>query len=119
MNPLGHFLSPQFIRCTLLGISLGLLAGAAPAQSGQSGPPDQKGGDHPHGPPREAIAACANKAAGAACSFVGRRGEQLAGACFVPPPHPASVPDGNNGYGAKGGAREKMPMACRPPRQDQ
>lgn len=38
----------------------------------------------PHGPPPEAVEACANLAEGDACSFSGRRGE-VEGTCIVPP----------------------------------
>ena len=37
------------------------------------------------GPPPEALEACADLAEGSACYFTGRRGEELAGVCFVPP----------------------------------
>ncbi len=61
----------------------------------------QQGGQRPPRPPREAVDACQGKASGAACSFVGRENQSLAGTCFAPP--------------AKGD-RDKgpPPLACRP-----
>ncbi|MDR3389520.1 MAG: hypothetical protein P4L92_20940 [Rudaea sp.] len=73
-----------------------LAFGAAFAQSPPSDqPPAQGGGGHRHGPPAEAIAACANKAADDACSFTGRRGDTVTGKCATRPANP----DANNGSG--------------------
>jgi len=122
MNP--HVESPfaVFPRHLFVGLLLGCMAIASSAQTSQGGQGDQNGGDRPHGPPPEAIAACSGKAVGTACSFVGRRGEQLNGVCITPPARPASAANGSSAYGAKtgvqGGAHEPMPMACRPPRRD-
>ena len=58
------------------------------------------GGERPHGPPPQAIAACNNKASGTVCSFVGRENKMLTGTCFAPP-------GGNH------------PLACRPDRSAQ
>lgn len=55
------------------------------------------GGQHPHGPPPQAIAACKEKSSGASCSFVGRENQSRSGTCFAPP-------GGNH------------PLACRPVR---
>jgi hypothetical protein len=114
MNSLCNFLPSRSIRHAMLGLSFGVLAAAVAAQSAPTGAANQQSGDRPHGPPPEAITACSGKAAGAACSFVGRRGEQLSGTCFTPPPRPASAQDANGSYGAKNATQEKMPMACRP-----
>ncbi|MGA7750560.1 MAG: hypothetical protein WCA63_10465 [Gallionella sp.] len=54
-------------------------------------------GQHPHGPPPQAIAACKDKASGAECSFIGRENKTRTGTCFAPP-------GGNH------------PLACRPDR---
>lgn len=48
------------------------------------------------GPPPEALAACQGASAGDACSFEGRRGEDVTGTCF---------------------ARDERPLACRPERR--
>lgn len=53
------------------------------------------GGERPHGPPPQAIAACKGLASGAACTFQGRENKALSGTCFAPP--------GDN-----------HPLACRP-----
>lgn len=58
----------------------------------------QQGGRR--GPPPQAIAACASKAAQASCSFAGRNGEAMSGVCMGPPP------------GAQ--APKDAPLACRP-----
>jgi hypothetical protein len=44
--------------------------------------PEQQSGKR-HGPPPEAIDACADQDEGAACSFSGRRGD-VTGSCIVP-----------------------------------
>lgn len=76
---------------------------------GAMGPGGQ--GQHP-GPPPAAIDACKGKDNGAACTFVGRQGEQLSGSCFTPPAGGPGQPAGAQGQGmASGGA---LPMACRP-----
>lgn len=56
--------------------------------------------DHHRGPPPEAIAACAGKAIGTQCSFLGREKQQLTGTCFAP----KNSPDGQS----------SPPSACRP-----
>jgi hypothetical protein len=64
--------------------------------NGQGGPGmGQGGGERPHGPPPQAIAACNGKASGASCTFQGRENKTLTGTCFAPP--------GDN-----------HPLACRP-----
>ena len=108
----------------LLAFGLALPSGAAFAQS-QDGPPSrqgqgQGGNGERQGPPPQAIAACQGKASGAACSFVGRRGDELTGTCFAPPSRPAGgsqngqqsspPPQGNSGN------QGTLPMACRPAR---
>ncbi len=82
--------------------------GSGQTGQGQGGP----GGGH-RGPPPEAIEACKSKAAGAACTFVGRQGEQLTGTCFQPPSRPEGAPSGQGAQGQQGQSR---PMACRPNR---
>lgn len=42
------------------------------------------GGGRPHGPPPEAIEACADLSEGDACSFTGRRDDVIEGTCIVP-----------------------------------
>ncbi len=66
----------------------------------------QSGGERPHGPPPEAIAACKGLASAATCSFVGRQGQKLSGTCFKPPA---------GGQGKPAGQSE-MSLACRPDR---
>ena len=65
------------------------------------------GGQHPHGPPPQAIDACKDKSSGASCSFVGRENQTVSGSCFAPPGenHPlACRPDrGAKGAGGQGG----------------
>jgi len=55
------------------------------AQNPQAGPNtgenQQSGEHHHHTPSPEAYAACEGKAAGAAASFVGRRGDTINGVC--------------------------------------
>jgi hypothetical protein len=60
------------------------LAATGCAFPGRGEPP--RGGefhraDKPHGPPPEAVAACKGKTEGAAASFAGRDGENIAGVC--------------------------------------
>jgi|GEM_PF-769949 len=102
---------------TLLGWALLTSAGMAQTQNGP--PQGDSGGDRPHGPPPEAISACQGKANGAACTFTGRRGEQLTGTCFTPPDKPAGPPDGTQGQHSmvKQADSSPRPMACRPVRQ--
>jgi hypothetical protein len=98
------------IACTLLTASAWAQTqgGASQDQGGQGS------GEHRHGPPPEAIAACQGKASGATCSFVGRQGEQLTGTCFTPPPRQSSsAPQSGNS-----GDQSVRPMACRPPRKE-
>ena len=59
----------------LILVLLGLVSSTLQAQSG----PRQ--GQHPPGPPPEAISACEGKAAGDEVSFAGRGGETLAAIC--------------------------------------
>jgi len=42
-------------------------------------------GGRPHGPPPEAIEACADLAEGDTCSFTGRRNDEVKGTCMAPP----------------------------------
>jgi hypothetical protein len=94
---------PHFAALVCL-VAFGPTAVAQSSSSDQ--PPAQVGNGHRRGPPPEAIAACENKAANDACSFAGRRGDTVAGKCFVPP----AKPDAN------GGASSTPPLACRPDR---
>jgi hypothetical protein len=66
---------------------------AALAQSDANGGPPDHGGQRPHGPPPEAIAACQGKAVGTQASFTIRGGRTISGVCTqigdvvaVPPP---------------------------------
>jgi hypothetical protein len=82
---------------------------------GQSGPDKSPGmgpgsGQHPHGPPTQAIAACKDRSSGASCSFVGRENQTLSGTCFSPGenhalacrPDRAAQGAGGRGMGAQG-----------------
>jgi len=75
--------------------------GAKSSQQGGAQGGGQQGGQRPPRPPREAVEACEGKASGAACSFVGRENQSLAGTCFAPPV---------KGDSDKG----PPPLACRP-----
>lgn len=75
---------------------------AGPVMDGQGGSDMNPGmgpggGQQPHGPPPQAIAACKDKSSGASCSFVGRENQTRSGTCFAPP-------------------GENHPLACRPDR---
>ena len=112
-------ISPALRNSFVTFVAWLLLTSAVLAQT-QGGPPQgENENDRPHGPPPEAIAACQGKSDGAACTFTGRRGEQLTGTCFTPPTKPAGPPAGTQGQHsmmklADSGPR---PMACRPVRQ--
>ena len=41
-------------------------------------------GGRPHGPPPEAIEACADLSEGDTCNFTGRRNDEVKGTCIVP-----------------------------------
>jgi hypothetical protein len=77
----------------------------------QDPPPPNGNGDHPHGPPPEAISACVSKTVGSSCSFTGRRGESLSGTCETHRPHHPQ--DGQAGASMASTAEV---IACRPPR---
>jgi hypothetical protein len=68
----------KHLLITTLGLSLFLSACAS-----AEGPPGDRGGRGRHGPPPEAIEACASASEGSSCSFTGRRGETLEGACEI------------------------------------
>jgi hypothetical protein len=95
---------------------LTIAALAQPSGGGQSGP---GGGERPHGPPPEAVAACKGKIAGAECSFTGRQNNPLTGTCFAPPARRAGPPSDqtamNNSPG-KPSEQGDVPLACRPKR---
>ena len=95
---------PARFALTLACLAGVVAAGSSFAQSGGQGGPG--GGDKPHGPPPEAIAACKGKSADAGCSFTGREGNNLTGTCFAPPAREG------NGAGKSGGG--ERPLACRP-----
>lgn len=90
----------RILAATLFG-ALALAVQAQP-QGGGAGEPRK-------GPPPEAVEACSGKAAGAACSFMGREGRQVSGTCFSPPPK-GDAPQGQSGPQSKGAPH----MACRP-----
>lgn len=98
------FPSATILAALILGLASLAQAQPASGNSGGSGP----GGAEPprHGPPPEAIAACKGKAVGDNCSFVGRRGETLAGTCFTPPAMPQATGNSNG---------QNRAVACRPP----
>jgi hypothetical protein len=88
MTPIRHLLAATAV---LLAAPL-----AALAQS------DTNGGQPPHAPPPEAIAACKGKAVGTQASFTDRRGRTISGACTqmgdvvaVPPPAHLHGQDGS------------------------
>lgn len=85
---------------------VGLLAfGAAFAQSSSADQPPAQGYEgHHHWPPQQAIAACKDKSASAACSFTGRNGDTVTGQCAVP--HKRADKDGDS--------ETAPPLACRP-----
>lgn len=63
---------------TTLGLSL-ILSACAFAER----PAGDREGQGRRGPPPEAIEACADASEGGNCSFTGRRGETLQGACEI------------------------------------
>lgn len=73
-----------------------------------------------HGPPQEAIDACATAAAGATCSFT-FNATALTGVCVTPPPRPPGGPHGpGEGSGSGAGSGSATPPAapslvCMPP----
>jgi hypothetical protein len=86
---------PSATRISLRAVHCLLLAATFAAHA--AGPPDGRG------PPPEALAACKSESAGAVCSFTGRDGQQLQGACWAPEgkplacrPKDAPPPPGNN-----------------------
>jgi hypothetical protein len=79
--------------------------GAAFAQSAPPEPAPQPGpGGHRHGPPPEAIAACAKKAVSDVCSFTLPNGDAVTGQCLAP----------RGGAGKDGAADSTQSLACRP-----
>lgn len=79
----------------------------------QDATPPMGNADHPHGPPPEAVAACASKTVGSSCSFTGRRGESLTGTCETHRPHhPQAAQEGTST------ASTAEVMACHPPRPE-
>lgn len=68
-----------------------------------------QGGMGRHGPPAEAISACAGKNQDAQCSFVTPRGETMNGSCRqVPEGKFACVPKNMGGSGGSGGGGGRM-----------
>jgi hypothetical protein len=107
----------------LLAVAVLLCSATVFAQT-QGGPPQGQGnsidngsGDHPNGPPPEAIAACNGKASGDTCSFVGRQGEQLTGTCFRPPLRGQQGQQGDASASSTARSQIMKPLACRPPRK--
>ncbi len=66
-------LSKRWLGCAVTAAFCLTLGAAAQAE-----------GRH-RGPPPEAFEACSNQAEGAACSMIGRHGDELQGQCIVPP----------------------------------
>jgi hypothetical protein len=95
------------ILTSLLCAPLGQTMAQTPTPQAPSSSQGAPQGGHRHGPPPEALAACAGKAAGATCGFTGRRNEALTGTCFAPPRREDA--------GATQGA---LPLACRPSHRD-
>ena len=71
-------------RSTALVLACTLCVAAPFAQAQPGSQSDGQGGRR-HGPPPEAIDACADQAEGAACEFPGFRGETVEGTCIAPP----------------------------------
>ncbi len=63
---------------TTLGLAL-VLSACASAER----PAGDREGRGRHGPPPEAIEACASASEGSSCSFTGRRGDTLQGTCEI------------------------------------
>ncbi len=112
---------PVRVAACLLALAAAMGAQAAspapavfgPLAQAQDGPgmenpaaPGNEEGRRRRGPPPEAVAACQNKVAGAACSFTNHRNETRTGTCFAPPPAASNSP----------GAPAQPPLACRPQR---
>lgn len=73
------------MKPTILSIAFALVSLTVYAQPPQGGP-------H-HGPPPEAVAACANQEADTLCAFESPAGETIEGVCRTPPPDaPADAP---------------------------
>lgn len=76
--------------------------------NGNQGPGGQ-GGKSRHGPPPEAVSACAGKHQDMQCSFVNPRGNTMNGSCRqVPEGKVACVPNDMGGPGAPGGGGRRM-----------
>ena len=89
---------------TLLGAIA--FSGAALAQTAAAEPDagaSGSGGRH-HGPPQEAIAACAGKTDGATVSFTGRTGKSITGTCKTGPDGVMAARPEHSGHGSKQGA---------------
>ena len=68
-----------------------------------------------HGPPQEAIDACATATAGATCSFT-FNSTALTGVCVTPPPRPRPPGGPGPGSGSGSGAPPTdAPLVCMPP----
>ncbi len=80
----------MFLNRTNQTLSIALLITILASIPLANADPDEREGER-RGPPPEAIDACANQSEGAACSFSGRRGEELNGTCLVPPRGEASL----------------------------
>ena len=93
------------------GTGQGGPGGPGNAAGGQGGQGGQGSGEHHHGPPPAAIAACKGLASGAGCSFVGRQNQNLSGTCFSPrtdrPLACRPAGGGRSGQGGPGGPGEK------------
>jgi hypothetical protein len=79
------------------------------AMPGAAEPPDGQSPGGRRGPPPEALEACSNQADNTACSFAGRRGEDVTGTCLVPPRQEAElvcVPEHHQQRGHPGGERD-------------
>lgn len=72
----------QLVLALLVSVSFG--AAAARGDDRRPPPPRPR-------PPKEAVAACASKRAGDACTFKGREGE-VSGTCFKPDDAPSDAP---------------------------
>jgi hypothetical protein len=70
---------------TILSSCLALAQAPTEQSPGQpNAPVHQQEGKGPRRPPKEAMEACKEKTAGAACSFKNREGETMTGTCFTP-----------------------------------
>jgi hypothetical protein len=91
-----------FAVATALFGSVIVHAQSTSGQAAKGGKAEGKG----KGPPREMIAACANKASGASCTATGPQGRTITGTCMAPEGRPLACRPTNGG---QGGTEKKGP----------